>query len=107
MVYFAIALVAAAALLVFVHFREHRGRALKSVVLWLIVALVAVASVSTTIQVYRIGDSGARQLGQQAPPPPIARGLLHCTVERPPNERFVMEFRETRSETVLSAMTSC
>jgi len=67
MKYFSLALLAAAALLVFVHLRESRGRALKTVVLWCIVALIASASVATTIQVYRIGDSGANATwGQQA-----------------------------------------
>ncbi len=67
MLYFAIALVAAASLLVLVHFREHRGRPLKSLVLWVIVTLVCVASVATSIQVYRIGDSGAKATwGQEA-----------------------------------------
>lgn len=67
MLYFAIALVAAAALLVLVHLLENRGRPLKSVVLWVIVALVCVASVATSVQVYRIGDSGAKVTwGQEA-----------------------------------------
>ena len=67
MKYFSLALLVAAALLVFVHLQERRGRALKTVVLWCIVALIAGAGVSTTVQVYRIGDSGAKATwGQQA-----------------------------------------
>ena len=67
MLYFAIALTAAAVLLVLVHRREQRGRPLKSVALWGIVALVVCASVATTVQVYRIGDSGAKATwGQEA-----------------------------------------
>ncbi|CAN5503458.1 hypothetical protein BH11ACT6_BH11ACT6_22870 [soil metagenome] len=70
MVYFSIVLVVAAALLAFVHIQENRGHALKSVAIWVIVAIVTVASLATTIQVYRIGDSGAKatwaQVGNQA-----------------------------------------
>ena len=60
MLYFAVALVAVAALIAFVHLREARGKSLKPVVRWLIAAVVLVGSVATTAQVYRIGDSGAK-----------------------------------------------
>lgn len=60
MAYFAVALVAAAALVAYLHFRESRDKVTKPLVRWLITALVIVASVATTVQVYRIGDSGAR-----------------------------------------------
>jgi ABC-type branched-subunit amino acid transport system permease subunit len=60
MVYFSIALVAAAALIAFVHLREARGKSLKPIARWLIAAVVVIASVATTVQVYRIGDSGAK-----------------------------------------------
>jgi len=60
MVYFSIALVAAAALIAFVHLREVRGQSVKPVARWLIAAVVVIASVTTTVQVYRIGDSGAQ-----------------------------------------------
>jgi hypothetical protein len=60
MLYFSIALVAAAALIAYVHVREVRGRSVKPVARWLIAAIVVVASVATTVQVYRIGDSGAK-----------------------------------------------
>jgi DMSO reductase anchor subunit len=60
MVYFSIALVAAAALIVFVHLREARGKSLKPIARWLIAAVVVIASVASTVQVYRIGDSGAK-----------------------------------------------
>jgi hypothetical protein len=59
MLYFSAALVAAAALLAFVHIRELRGRSVNPVGRWFIAALVIIASVATTVQVYRIGDSGA------------------------------------------------
>ncbi len=60
MVYFSIALVAAAALVALVHLREIRGKSVKSVARWMIAAVVVIASLATTVQVYRIGDSGAR-----------------------------------------------
>ena len=60
MVYFSIALVAAAALLAFVHVREARGKSVKPVARWLIAAVIVIASVATTVQVYRIGESGAK-----------------------------------------------
>ena len=60
MAYFAIALVAAAALIAFVHLREARGRPVKPIARYLIAAVAIIAGVATTVQVYRIGDSGAR-----------------------------------------------
>jgi VanZ family protein len=59
MLYFAIALLVAAALLVFLHVRETRGT-VNTVVAVAIAAVVVLASVATTVQVYRIGDSGSR-----------------------------------------------
>jgi hypothetical protein len=52
-------LVVAAALIAFVHFREARGKSVKPVARWLIAAIVVIASV-TTMQVYPIGDAGAK-----------------------------------------------
>ncbi|MCV7229604.1 DUF2231 domain-containing protein [Mycolicibacterium komossense] len=60
MLYFAIALVAAAALLAFIHVRETRDKSVKPVAHWVIAALVIIVSLATTVQVYRIGDSGAK-----------------------------------------------
>jgi ABC-type branched-subunit amino acid transport system permease subunit len=60
MIYFSVALLVAAVLLAFVHVQENRGRSVKSVGLWFISALVIVASVATSVQVYRIGDAGAK-----------------------------------------------
>ena len=60
MAYFSIALVAAAVLIAFIHLREARGKSLKPIARWLIAAVVVIASVATTVQVYRIGDSGAK-----------------------------------------------
>jgi ABC-type branched-subunit amino acid transport system permease subunit len=60
MLYFSIALVAAAALIAFVHVRDVRGKSVKPVARWLVAAVVVIASVATAVQVYRIGDSGAK-----------------------------------------------
>ncbi|QCB51258.1 hypothetical protein E5720_20960 [Rhodococcus sp. PAMC28707] len=60
MLYFAIAAVVVAALLVLLHLRERSERPPMQ---WLSVAVVIVAvlvGVATIVQVYRIGDSGAR-----------------------------------------------
>lgn len=59
MLYFSLALLVAVALLVFVHVRESRNRALKPIAAWLVAGFVVLAGVATTVQVYRIGDSGA------------------------------------------------
>jgi hypothetical protein len=66
MVYFSIALIAAAALIAFVHQREARRKSVNPVARWLIAALVVAASVATTTQVYRIGDSGAKATWKSA-----------------------------------------
>lgn len=60
MLYFAIALLAAAVLLAFVHVRESRDKSVKPIARWIIAAIVIIAGLSTTVQVYRIGDSGAK-----------------------------------------------
>ena len=59
MLYFSIALLVAAALLVYLHVRESRAT-VNTVVAVVIAAVVVLASVATTVQVYRIGDSGSR-----------------------------------------------
>lgn len=60
MVYFAIALLVGAALLAVVHVRESRDRPLKPILTWAIAAVIVIAGIATTVQVVRIGDSGAR-----------------------------------------------
>ncbi|GAB7072033.1 hypothetical protein H7J06_02780 [Mycobacterium hodleri] len=60
MLYFSIGLVVAAVLLAFVHLRERREQPLKPLLRWVVVAVVVIASVAASVQVYRIGDSGAR-----------------------------------------------
>ena len=59
MVYFAIALLVAAALLAVIHVFEVRGKLVKPVASWIVAIIVVVLSIATTVQVYRIGDSGA------------------------------------------------
>lgn len=60
MLYFAIALLVAAAVLAAVHVREVRGHTVTRVASGIVAAVVIVISVATAVQVYRIGDSGAR-----------------------------------------------
>ncbi|MCX2931243.1 hypothetical protein ORI20_13220 [Mycobacterium sp. CVI_P3] len=60
MLYFSAALVIAAVLLVVVHLRAGRGRALSSALSVAIAVFVVVTAIATIVQVYRIGDSGAK-----------------------------------------------
>lgn len=59
MIYFAAALLVAAVLLAVVHWRAERGAPLSGVVSAVIAVFILVASVATTVQVFRIGHSGA------------------------------------------------
>ena len=60
MPFFALALLVAAFLLVFMHIREGRGRQTGKTFTVIASALIIIAAVATTVQVYRIGDSGAQ-----------------------------------------------
>ena len=60
MLYFSIALLAATILLALLHGRASRAGSVNTVATVAIAAVVIVASVATTVQVYRIGDSGAQ-----------------------------------------------
>lgn len=60
MIYFAIALLVVAVLLAVIHLRETRGKPLTLLATWTVAAAVIIVSVATAVQVYRIGDSGAR-----------------------------------------------
>jgi uncharacterized membrane protein len=60
MVYFAIALFVVAVLIAVIHVREARGHSVTRALSWTVAAVVVVVSVATSVQVYRIGDSGAR-----------------------------------------------
>lgn len=60
MPYFAVGLVVAAALLVAVHLLDRRGRTLPAIAAVVVAVVVVAASAAAVIQVYRVGDSGAR-----------------------------------------------
>jgi hypothetical protein len=60
MLYFSLALLVAAVLLAVVHLRASRGQSLPSVLSILVAVFVVAAGISTIVQVYRIGDSGAK-----------------------------------------------
>ena len=60
LIYIAAALVASVTLLTAVHIRQARGRTVKFALHSVVGGLVIVAAVTTLIQTYRIGDSGAR-----------------------------------------------
>jgi hypothetical protein len=66
MLYFALALLVAAILLVVVHVRAHRGTPLSSALSAVIAAFVVLAGVATTVQVFRIGHSGAESVWSDA-----------------------------------------
>lgn len=58
--YFALALLLAAVLLAVLHWRSARGKPLSAPFSALIAAIVLAASIATSVQVYRIGHSGAQ-----------------------------------------------
>lgn len=60
MLYFSLALLVAAVLLAVLHLRASRGRPLSTVLSVIVAVFVVAAGVSTIVQVYRIGDSGAK-----------------------------------------------
>lgn len=66
MVYFALALLVAAILLVVLHLRESRGKALSTALSATITVFVLLAGVATTVQVFRIGHSGAQSAWDDA-----------------------------------------
>ncbi|WP_405138878.1 DUF2231 domain-containing protein [Nocardia sp. NBC_01388] len=70
-IYFALGLLMVAALVAFVHVREARGRALSRLLVGGVAVLTLAASVAATVQVYRIGESGAQSTwhGVSAQPP--------------------------------------
>ena len=62
MIYFAAALLIAAILLVVVHVRTNRGKPLSTVLSAVIAVFVVLAAAATTVQVVRIGHSGAESV---------------------------------------------
>ncbi|MCU1644807.1 MAG: hypothetical protein JWN03_5082 [Nocardia sp.] len=59
-IYFALGLLIVAALVGVVHVRESRGRALSRMLVGIVAALTLATSVAATVQVYRIGETGAQ-----------------------------------------------
>ena len=77
MIYFAAALLVAAILLVVLHVRAGRGRPLPTALSASIAAFVVVAAVATTVQVVRIGHTGAESAWSDAlssSPPDESKG---------------------------------
>jgi predicted membrane protein DUF2231 len=72
MIYFAAVLLVSAGLLAVAHVWERRARPLPALAAWVIAALVIAAGAATVVQVYRIGDSGAKAvwMDQVTAPPP-------------------------------------
>ncbi|MGV0993805.1 MAG: DUF2231 domain-containing protein [Mycobacterium sp.] len=66
MIYFALALLVAAILLAVVHVRAGRGRTLPTALSAAIAVFVVIAAVATTVQVIRIGHSGAESAWSDA-----------------------------------------
>jgi hypothetical protein len=60
MIYFVIGLLIAALLLVYVHLREGGERRVGRLMIAVVAVLTIAAGVAATVQVYRIGDSGAK-----------------------------------------------
>ena len=73
MIYFAVALLIGAVLLAVQHVQAGRGKALSKMLSAVVAVFVVLASVATIVQVYRIGDSGAKATWSEKPlltPPP-------------------------------------
>ncbi|WP_445168796.1 DUF2231 domain-containing protein [Mycolicibacterium sp. Dal123E01] len=66
MIYFALALLVAAVLLAVLQVLAGRGQSLSSALAIIVAVFVVVASIATIVQVYRIGDSGAKATWSQA-----------------------------------------
>jgi hypothetical protein len=65
MLYFSLALLVAAVLVTVVHVRAGRGHALSRALSLIVAVFVVAAGVATMVQVYRIGDSGAKATWSQ------------------------------------------
>jgi len=59
MIYFAIGLLVGVLLLLLVHLRETRNRPAGRILVGIVAVIAIAAGVAATVQVYRIGDSGA------------------------------------------------
>lgn len=74
MILFSGALFIAAVLLVIQHVREGRGKALSTVLSAVVAVFVLVAGFATVVQVYRIGDSGAKATWSDKQLTPVKAG---------------------------------
>lgn len=72
MIYFSLGLLIAAALLVVTHLRASRGKTVSTALSVIVAVLVAAAGVAAIVQVYRIGDSGAKTTWADIPLAPSA-----------------------------------
>lgn len=66
LIYFSLALLVAAVLLAVVHVRAERGKALSTVLAAAVTVFVVVAGLAATVQVFRIGHSGAESVWSDA-----------------------------------------
>ena len=66
MIYFSLALLVAAVLLAIVHVRSVRGKALSTALSVVVTVFVVIAGLATTVQVFRIGHSGAESVWSDA-----------------------------------------
>lgn len=73
MLYFALALLVAAILLVVTHVRAHRGAPLSGALSATVAAFVIIAGVASAAQVFRIGHSGAEAAWHDALDTPAAQ----------------------------------
>ncbi|BBY64941.1 DUF2231 domain-containing protein [Mycolicibacterium helvum] len=74
MIFFSAALLVASALLAVIHLRAGRGRSLSTALSVTVAVFVLAAGVATIVQVYRIGDSGAKATwGRVALVPPAPK----------------------------------
>jgi hypothetical protein len=66
MLWFSLALLVAAILLAVLHVRADRGKPLSTVLGAVVAVFVVIAGVATTVQVYRVGHSGAESVWSDA-----------------------------------------
>ena len=67
MIFFAGGLLVAAVLIAVVHLRTGRGKPVSTVLNAVVAVVVLVAGIGTIVQVYRIGDSGAKATWSEIP----------------------------------------
>jgi hypothetical protein len=74
MIFFSGALFIAAVLIAVQHIQAGRGKALSTVLTAVVAVFVALASVATIVQTYRIGDSGAKATWSNKPLVKVSSG---------------------------------